>query len=145
MSPTQKIKLRKAGLVAYVPTWLPKGYKLKSFEISDEKDVAMKSYSLNYTNAKGGGFTIQSASDGLGDAFFDNAEDDGKPTGVLKVKNPQLGMIHVELYFKGKLREFHNQWIELKSKAYPRYLMLIGSGVGKEDLKKLYASLRLVN
>lgn len=135
-------RLREKGLVAYLPTYLPKGFRLTHFTIEDDAGPEMKTYTAVYENGKKGLLIVQSASDGLGDAFFDLADGEiADPTGTITARNKALGKIEVEVCRKGKYNLFHNQWLELKGKELPQFLMLYGENLSQTDIKKVYASL----
>jgi hypothetical protein len=66
--------LKKLEILCYVPSWLPKGFCLKSVTITydepgpDEGSVGrFPLYYLEYSNNHGASFTIDSAREGIGD------------------------------------------------------------------------------
>jgi hypothetical protein len=66
--------LKKLEILCFVPTYLPKGFKLKSVTITydepgpDEGGAGrFPLYNLEYANEHGGSFTIESAREGIGD------------------------------------------------------------------------------
>lgn len=142
LSKVQRAEITKAGLTAYVPSLIPKGFKLKTFAVEKNNDKLLRGYSMHFIGPKGAEFTIQGASDGLGDAMFTVGDGDVvDPTSTIKVPSKVLGTVEVELFFKGKERQFHNQWKATSGKLYPRNFMIFGSNLSEAEIKNLYKSL----
>jgi hypothetical protein len=79
--------LRRLDILCYVPSYLPKGFKLKSVAITydepgpDEGSVGrFPLYYLEYGDAHGGSFTVDSAREGIGDRNLMGTEDSDETT-----------------------------------------------------------------
>src|SRR3979411_795199 len=79
--------LKKLEILCYVPSYLPKGFKLKSVTITydepgpDEGSVGrFPLYYLEYGDNHGGSFTIDSAREGIGDRNLMETEDSEETT-----------------------------------------------------------------
>ena len=79
--------LKKLEIICYVPSYLPKGFKLKSVSISydepgPDEDSAGRFplYDLEYGNNRGGSFTINCAREGIGDRNLMETEDSEETT-----------------------------------------------------------------
>jgi hypothetical protein len=79
--------LKKLEILCYVPSYLPKGFKLKSVTITydepgpDEGSVGrFPLYYLEYSDNHGGSFTIDSAREGIGDRNLMETEDSEETT-----------------------------------------------------------------
>jgi hypothetical protein len=84
-------QLKKLEILCYVPSWLPKGFKLKSVTVTydepgpDEGSVGrFPLYYLEYNNGHGGSFTIDCAREGIGDRNFMETEDSEETTVTLR-------------------------------------------------------------
>jgi hypothetical protein len=79
--------LKKLDILCYVPSYLPKGFKLKSVSISydepgpDENSAGrFPLYDLVYGNNHGGSFTVDCAREGIGDRNLMETEDSEETT-----------------------------------------------------------------
>jgi hypothetical protein len=79
--------LRRLDILCYVPSYLPKGFKLKSVTITydepgpDEGSVGrFPLYYLEYGDDRGGSFTVDSAREGIGDRNLLETEDSDETT-----------------------------------------------------------------
>jgi hypothetical protein len=79
--------LKRLDILCYVPSYLPKGFKLKSVAITydepgpDEGSVGrFPLYYLEYGDAHGGSFTVDSAREGIGDRNLMGTEDSEETT-----------------------------------------------------------------
>jgi hypothetical protein len=79
--------LKKLEVLCYVPSYLPKGFRLKSVTITydepgpDEGSVGrFPLYYLEYSNNHGGSFTVDSAREGIGDRNIMETEDSEETT-----------------------------------------------------------------
>lgn len=144
MTATQIAKVRKSKYRVLVPTYLPAGFRLTSCGMSDDKEPILASWVARYRNPKSKAeFTIQMASEGLGDPMFDLPNGDVvEPTGWMKVSNPILGKIDMGYYHKGKTWIVNCTWYETKSKSYPKYAMIIAHGLPATQVKQVLQSLR---
>lgn len=67
LSSSQIAELKKLNAAIAIPTYLPKGFKLKDVEIGEPPAEGIVGYSIIYSNAAGRTFTLQSVNDGVGD------------------------------------------------------------------------------
>ncbi|MBN9502790.1 MAG: hypothetical protein BGO01_12570 [Armatimonadetes bacterium 55-13] len=144
LSAKQLATLRKSKFKVVVPTYVPAGFKVDSVGFTDTKVPVEASFALTYKNAKTKAeFTVQMASDGLGDPIFtlDNG-DAVDATSVLKAKSPILGAVDVEVYAKGREKMFQCTWMEHKNRSLPQFAMAYGRGVDGATGKKIIESLR---
>jgi hypothetical protein len=79
--------LNHLDILCYVPSYLPKGFKLKSVAITydepgpDEASVGrFPLYNLEYGDDHGGSFTVDSAREGIGDRNLMETEDSDETT-----------------------------------------------------------------
>ena len=79
--------LKRLDILCYVPSYLPKGFKLKSVAISydepgpDEGSAGrFPLYNLEYGDNHGGSFTVDSAREGIGDRNLMETEDSDETT-----------------------------------------------------------------
>ncbi len=143
--------VRKSGYKVLVPTVIPRGFKLVKWELMNhmdpgqtKKNPALTDWRLRYENAHSRAeIVVQMASDGLGDYIFDMPDGDTvEPLSSLKAKSPALGSFAVMVAKKGSYRAAATTWIELKTKGYPKYLMVYGNGVEGTAVKRVAESLR---
>jgi len=145
LSPVQKAGLLKGSYKILVPTYVPAGFKPTVAKIADSDKPIDASLTLTYTNkATKGEFTVQMASEGLGDPLLPSPEagDTVEPTGILKTHSPILGKVDLEYYVKGKYRVFDCTWVDVSKKGYPRSAMIMGSNLAPSEGKKILESLR---
>lgn len=144
LSPRQKASLLQGKFRVLVPTYVPTGFKVTTAKIADRKDAVAASLTLTYKNAKTKGeFTVQMASDGLGDPLMGiPGGDTVEPNGHLSAKNPILGKVHLDYYIKGKTKLFNCTWMPASNKTYPRFAMIMGEGLVPSEGKRVLESLR---
>ena len=152
--------LKKIEIICYVPSWLPKGFKVKRVAISydepgpDEGGGRYPLYNVVYVNGSGQSFSIDSAREGIGDRNLletDDSED-------AEIQSP-LGRIFIIYTPKGKAgrkTEIRSNWtsdanmIAEKSKdrqAHPvlgRYHGFTATGISVADFEKIIQSLKPV-
>jgi hypothetical protein len=135
-------KLRKLKMRFALPTYVPAGYKFKAMKIEEPNDPVMLTLTIEYRNAKTkSDLIVQMCSDGIGDVFFTlPGGDTVEPTGEMKWKSSILGSGIIETYVKGKYREWHLNWIELKQK--PIFLSVIGHNMSASEGKRVIEGLR---
>jgi hypothetical protein len=152
-------QLKKLEILCYVPSWLPKGFKLKSVAITydepgpDEGSVGrFPLYYLEYGDNHGGSFTVDSAREGIGDRNLLETEDSEETT----IRSP-FGPMYLIYTPKGKgtagrKKEIRANWASdanMKSenaKALPhpilgRYHGFSGTGVSVAEFEKIINSL----
>lgn len=106
--------LKKLEIICFVPTWLPKGFKLKSVRTShdepgpDEGEGRFPLYNLEYANNRNQTFSIDSAREGIGDRNLLDTED----AEDAEIASP-VGRIFVIYTPKGKGKEGRKK--EIKS------------------------------
>ena len=126
-----------------VPTWLPKGFKLIEAHLEPNPKPELRDVWLTYRRPGGAEITIQFASDGIGDPFFDLPDGDTlEATGSVKGKSPIFGPFELNYVSKGQISMWHTTWYELKQKGYPTFVMAMGDHLSTPDAKRLVESLR---
>jgi hypothetical protein len=152
--------LKKIEIICFVPTWLPKGFKVESVAITydepgpDEGGGRFPLYSISYTNGRDQTFSIDCAREGIGDRNLlgtDDSED-------AEIPSP-LGRMFIIYTPKGKVdrkSEIRSNWtsdanmVAEKAKnqlAHPvlgRYHGFTGTGITVADFRKIIQSLRPV-
>jgi hypothetical protein len=141
LSNAQLKRLRATKLRYLVPTKVPRGFKVARFELEPHKDPIMVHFSITYKKGSSR-IIIQMSSEGLGDLFFDEDADKGKPHGTLTWRSSLFKEDWtIEYQTEQAQRHWHIQWIELPGKHFPRHLSAIGYGcepwVGKQMLESL--------
>ncbi len=150
--------LKKIEIICFVPTWLPKGFKVKSVAITfdepgpDEGGGRFPLYSIMYTNGGGQTFSIDCAREGIGDRNLletDDSED-------AEIVSP-LGRMFIIYTPKGKAgrkKEVRSNWtsdanmIAEKAKdpqGHPvlgRYHGFTSTGITVAEFRKIIDSLR---
>jgi hypothetical protein len=153
-------QLKKLEILCYVPSWLPKGFKLKSVAITydepgpDEGSVGrFPLYYLEYSNGRGASFTIDTAREGIGDRNLMGTEDSEETT----IASP-FGPMYLIYTPKGKgiagrKKEIKANWASdsnmksEKDKALPhpilgRYHGFSTTGTTLADFEKIINSLK---
>lgn len=140
----QRAELLKGPFHILVPTYVPAGFHPTVAKIDDRDKPAYANLTLTYVNSKTKGeFTVQMASEGLGDPLFNvNDGDTVEPNGHLWAKNPILGRVQLDYYVKGKTKLFHCDWVALRGKTHPDNAMILGEGLSPAEGKKILESLR---
>ncbi|HWY41420.1 MAG TPA: hypothetical protein VNX27_11565 [Chthoniobacterales bacterium] len=109
--------LKKLPITCFVPSYLPKGFKLKEAEISydegtDEEGQSYKAplYGIEWSDGKGT-FSIEAAAEGIGDRNIMETEDSEEA----EIQSPLFGRIYIIYTPKGKegaKREILTNWVE---------------------------------
>jgi hypothetical protein len=109
--------LKKLPITCFVPSYLPKGFKLKEAEISydegtDEKGQSYKAplYGIEWSDGKGT-FSIESAAEGIGDRNIMETEDSEEA----EIQSPLFGRVYIIYTPKGKegaKKEILTNWVE---------------------------------
>ena len=109
--------LKNLPIACFVPSYLPKGFKLKKAEISydegtDEKGQSYKAplYSIEWSDGKGT-FSIESAAEGIGDRNIMETEDSEEA----EIQSPLFGRVYIIYTPKGKegaKKEILTNWVE---------------------------------
>jgi hypothetical protein len=153
--------LKKLEIICFVPSYLPKGFKLKSVDITydeiqeyEDKNRPLPLYSLVYEGANGAKFWIDSAREGIGDRNIMEEEDSEDS----EMQSP-LGRMYFVYRPKGKTGrkvEIDSNWqsdanmLAEKSKdqlAHPvlgRYHGFSASGIALTEFAKIVQSLHPV-
>jgi hypothetical protein len=150
--------LKKIQIICFVPTWLPKGFKVERVAISfdepgpDEGGGRFPLYSIQYANGRGETFSIDCAREGIGDRNLletDDSEDAeiGSPLG-------RMFIIYTPKGKAGRKTEIRSNWtsdanmIAEKAKnpqAHPvlgRYHGFTSTGITVAEFGKIIDSLR---
>jgi hypothetical protein len=158
--------LKKLDIICFVPSWLPKGFRLKKVEITydeiqeyEDKNHPLPLYSLQYGNGPSrtggeGKFWIDSAREGIGDRNIMVEED----TEETEIQSP-LGRMYLIYRPQGKTGrkiEIDSNWqsdanmTAEKAKdplAHPvlgRYHGFSASGITVAEFEKIVQSLRAI-
>jgi hypothetical protein len=109
--------LKKLPITCFVPSYLPKGFKLKEAEISydegtDEKGQSYKAplYGIEWSDGKGT-FSIESAAEGIGDRNIMETDDSEEA----EIQSPLFGRVYIIYTPKGKdgaKKEILTNWVE---------------------------------
>jgi len=137
-------KVRKTKYRVLVPTYVPAGFVVKLGVLELDKEQALTNWTVRYVNPKTKAtFTVQMASDGLGDYIFSTPDGDTtEPTGHLIGKSPIFGKFELMLVKKPKFNMTATTWIELGRKTYPNYVMIYSDKVPSATSKRIIESLR---
>lgn len=115
-------ELKKLEIICYVPSWLPKGFRLRSVEIgSDEpgpdedKNHRLPLYSIEYGNELSGPggpatFTIESAREGIGDRNIMET-DDSEETTIPSPFGPMYLIYTPKGQGQGRKAEIKANWV----------------------------------
>ena len=154
--------LKNLEIICYVPTWLPKGFKVKQVRISydepgpDEGGGRYHLYNIEYAGNRDQTFSIDSAREGIGDRNLLETEDSEDA----EINSP-LGQLFIIYTPKGKGKEgrkteIRSNWISdanmIREKAkdrlvHPnlgRYHGFTATGITVADFEKIIDSLRPV-
>jgi hypothetical protein len=151
--------LKKLDIICFVPSWLPKGFRLKKVEITydeiqeyEDKNHPLPLYSMQYGNEREGKFWIDSAREGIGDRNIMVEED----TEETEIQSP-LGRMYLIYRPQGKTGrkiEIDSNWqsdanmLAEKAKdqlAHPvlgRYHGFSASGITVAEFEKIVNSLK---
>jgi hypothetical protein len=150
--------LKKIEIICFVPTWLPKDFKVKCVAISfdepgpDEGGGRLPLYSIEYANGRGETFSIDCAREGIGDRNLletDDSED-------AEIASPlgRMFIIYTPKGTAGRKTEIRSNWtsdanmIAEKAKnpqAHPvlgRYHGFTSTGITVAEFHKIIDSLR---
>jgi hypothetical protein len=152
--------LKRLEILCYVPSYLPKGFKLRSVSITydepgpDEGSVGrFPLYNLEYGDDQGGSFTVDSAREGIGDRNLMGTEDSDETT----ITSP-FGPMYLIYTPKGKgitgrKKEIKANWAEdahmkqekakdpLVHPTLGRYHGFSATGLSLDQFGKIIASL----
>lgn len=143
IKPQHKQQVRAGKLRILAPTYVPSGFKLTKFTVYQDKEPALRDVNLIYAGTGKKKFTIQFASDGLGDPFFDLPGGDvAEKSGTLKCKSPIFGNFDLDFAKQGDYLGWHTTWYEFNPKGFPKYVLIWGEGFGPQDGKRIAESLR---
>jgi hypothetical protein len=152
--------LKKIEIICFVPTWLPKGFKVESVAITfdepgpDEGGGRFPLYSINYTNGRGRTFSIDCAREGIGDRNLletDDSEDAEIPSPL-----GRMFIIYTPKGKAGRKSEIRSNWTsdanmvaekaknELAHPVLGRYHGFTSTGITVADFRKIIDSLRPV-
>jgi hypothetical protein len=140
ISPSQLANLRRTKQDVFLPTWLPKGMK-SEINVNLDKQRDLVYYSVTYRAGKQE-FTLQTASEGIGDIFL---EDDNGPlnseTGSAVI--PGFGKVEIEFQKKPN-GKFVVNWLDRGAKKWPHFVGFLGGGMDQPTVKRILASVRKV-
>jgi hypothetical protein len=154
--------LKNLEIICFVPTWLPKGFKVKRVQVSydepgpDEGGGRFHLYNIDYSGERNQTFSIDSAREGIGDRNLLETEDSEDA----QIESP-LGRMDIIYTPKGKggasrKKEIRSNWtsdanmIAEKAKdpkGHPnlgRYHDFTATGITLDEFKKIISSSRPV-
>lgn len=137
-------QLRKMGMKLLYPTYIPKGFRLKSVDIDKSRSMLEASAALTfYKPGTKQNVMIQFASEGLGDIIMpDGGSDNPPPSTMMKYRNSIFGSGELERAKGQGYDETAMQWEQLPTKGYPRYVSVIAEYMSLAEVKKIVESLR---
>ena len=146
-SKISKTELAKGRMSIYrvlVPTYVPAGFVVKEAKLLIDKEAALTDWRVRYENPKTKAkFTLQMASDGLGDIIFSTPDGDViEPGKSVYGKSPVFGKFEVMTAHKGTYRTAGCNWIELGKKTYPHFVMVYSDGIDGGTVKRIVEGLR---
>ena len=112
--------LKKLDITCFVPSYLPKDFKLKSARIITEENSIegqapekVATYSIEWSGPNGGTFSIESAWEGIGDRNIMETEDSEEA----EFQSPLFGRVYIIYTPKGKgdaglKKEILSNWVE---------------------------------
>ena len=112
--------LKKLDIICFVPSYLPKGFKLKSAQIITEENSVegqspekVATYAIEWSGPNGGEFSIESAWEGIGDRNIMETEDSEEA----EFQSPLFGRVYIIYTPKGKgdagvKKEILSNWVE---------------------------------
>jgi len=128
--------------IVYLPTWIPAGYK-GEVNVNLNKEAVLTDYQVTYTKGTSS-FTIQTASDGIGDIFLETADGTEIEDALATVRNSVLGgTVEIRLDKKTKT-QFVVNWIEVSKKKLPLFVGLLGEHMKLNDIKHVVSSVRRI-
>jgi hypothetical protein len=129
-------KLRTAGKVV-VPSYIPDHFKVSEF------DATPGDYTITYTGPNGATFAIEMASEGIGDVDLDTKDPNDTPTITHKlINNSTFGKHSMDVLTSKKERQFAVEWVDLGSKAKPRFLSITGQQMMSDEGAKIWHGLQ---
>src|SRR5262245_20259744 len=97
--------LKKLDLICFVPSYLPKDFKLKSAQIITEENAIegqapekVATYAIEWSGPNGAAFSIESAWEGIGDRNIMETEDSEEA----EFQSPLFGRVYIIYTPKGK-------------------------------------------
>ena len=97
--------LKKLDIICFVPSYLPKDFKLKSAQIITEENSAdgqapekVATYAIEWSGPNGAAFSIESAWEGIGDRNIMETEDSEEA----ESQSPLFGRVYIIYTPKGK-------------------------------------------
>lgn len=144
ISKTELAKVRKSKYRVLVPTYVPTGFVVKEAKLVVDKEPALTDWRVRYHNPKTKAeFTVQMASDGLGDIIFSTPDGDViEPGKSVYGKSPVFGKFEVMSAQKGKYRTAGCNWLDVAPKTFPRFAMVYSEGMDAATIKRIVEGLR---
>src|SRR5438132_9090202 len=112
--------LKKLEIICFVPSYLPKDFKLKNAKINYEDDPneghqgqKVVTYAIEWSNSRNASFSIDSAWEGIGDRNIMETEDSEEA----EFQSPLFGRVYLIYTPKGKgdagvKKEILSNWVE---------------------------------
>lgn len=144
ISKAELAKVRKSKYRVLVPTYVPADFVVKEAKLTVDKEAALTDWRVRYQNPKTKAeFTLQMASDGLGDIIFSTPDGENMlPTGSAFGKSPVLGRFEVMFARKGNYKMAGINWLNASKKTFPNFAVVYSQGMDASVVKRIVESLR---
>jgi hypothetical protein len=132
--------LKKLDIICFVPSYLPKDFKLKSAQIITEENSVegqatekVATYAIEWSGPHGAEFSIESAWEGIGDRNIMETEDSEEA----EIQSPLFGRVYIIYTPKGKgdacvKKEILSNWVEdAKMQTQPQGGPTTHAGLGR--------------
>jgi len=150
--------LKRLEIICFVPTWLPRGLKVRRVQVSYDEPEPNEGggryhlYNIDYANDRDDSFSIDSAREGIGDRNLLGTEDSED----VEIQSPlgRMFIIYTPKGKEGRKKEIRSNWtsdanmIREKAKdplAHPelgRYHGFTATGMTVAEFEKIIKSLR---
>jgi len=137
--------LKKERVRCVIPTYIPAGMHLDRFAMTPMIEVDDSFVEMTWKGKNGAEFTIEMISDGIGDVIVGpDRPIDPKWFSYRTVRNPVLGRMQVESLDLPSERDFGVNWIDTKSRRFPRFVCLTGEHMPVSEAIKIAKGLRFL-
>jgi hypothetical protein len=136
--------LKAEKLRCVVPTYIPAGMHLWKFALGPRGADQPATVELTYRGVGKAEFTVQMASDGIGDLILQSDDDEiHEATRLKRIRNRDIGDVELEfLPFRGE-DHFGFNWVPL-GKTYPLFALVVGDHIGFTEAVKIVRGVRFL-
>jgi hypothetical protein len=160
LRPTDKKKLLASGMKIPLPTWLPDGFRLDTFEVKTNKSIPVQDrvlyiqYTKKINDSTWQSFMVEAGFDGLGSLWYDR-------------ENIQSAVGKIEMYYQPYEKQedmIATEWFEINKIAFHVFCIVTMPGgefeavgdedegedkyqyvaISKDDFKKILQSLQVL-